>query len=196
MGTVDTVEWACVLCGCHIQSDWVSRRTKLHQILKWAWTFLCRNCLDGSGGCSYGQLVIGSLIRTTCLLMHHILCSFFVKHQINQVIQPPYSPDLLHWDFWFFQKLKSPLKRKKFQTVDEIQENMTGQWMAMGRTVWGPKVPTLNIHTMFLVSCIFFNKSPCFSCYMAGYLLDRPRNTSKHLQLISFATGVNFRWLF
>ena len=28
--------------------------------------------------------------------------------------------------------------------------------------------------TMFLVSCIFFNKCLCFSYYMAGYLLDRP----------------------
>ena len=29
--------------------------------------------------------------------------------------------------------------------------------------------------TMFLVSCIFFNKCLCFSYYMAGHLLDRPR---------------------
>ena len=28
--------------------------------------------------------------------------------------------------------------------------------------------------TMFLVSCIFFNKYLCFSYHMAGYLLDRP----------------------
>ena len=42
-----------------------------------------------------------------------------------------------------FPKLKSPLKGKRFQTVDEIQENTMGQLMAMGRTVWGPKVPTL-----------------------------------------------------
>ena len=42
-----------------------------------------------------------------------------------------------------FPKLKSPLKGKRFQTIDEIQENTTGQLMASGRTVWGPKVPTL-----------------------------------------------------
>ena len=34
-----------------------------------------------------------------------------------------------------FPKLKSPLKGKRFQTIDEIQENMMGQLMAMGITV-------------------------------------------------------------
>ena len=75
--------------------------------------------------------------------MHHILCSFFVKHQIIQVTQPPYSPDLVPCDFWLFPKLKSPLKGKSFQSINETQENMTGQLMETGRTVWGPKVPTL-----------------------------------------------------
>ena len=42
-----------------------------------------------------------------------------------------------------FPKLKSPLKGKRFHTVDEIKENTMGQLMATGRTVWGPKVPTL-----------------------------------------------------
>ena len=47
------------------------------------------------------------------------------------------------WDFRLFPKLKSPFKGKGFQTVNEIQENMMGQLMVIGRTVWGPKVPTL-----------------------------------------------------
>ena len=34
--------------------------------------------------------------------------------------------------------------------------------------------------TMFLVSCIFFNKSLYFSYYMAGYLLDRPHIYAAH----------------
>ena len=46
-------------------------------------------------------------------------------------------------NFWLFPRLKSSLKRKRFQTIDEIQENMTGQLMVIGRTVWGPKVTTL-----------------------------------------------------
>ena len=43
----------------------------------------------------------------------------------------PYSPDLVPCDFWLFSKLKSPLKGKKFQTMNEIQENdkaTDGDW--------------------------------------------------------------------
>ena len=46
-------------------------------------------------------------------------------------------------DFWLFPKLKSPLNVKIFQTIDEVQEHVTGQLLVIGRTVWGPKVPTL-----------------------------------------------------
>ena len=55
----------------------------------------------------------------------------------------PYSPDWAPCDIWLCQKLKSPLKGKRFQPMDEIQENTTGQLMVTGRTVWGPKVPIL-----------------------------------------------------
>ena len=48
-----------------------------------------------------------------------------------------------------------------------------------GRTVWGPKVPTLKgtevSLPMYNVSCIFFSKCLYFSCYMAGSLQDRPQ---------------------
>ena len=34
-------------------------------------------------------------------------------------------------DFWLSPKLKSPLKRKRFQIINEIQENTMGQLMAI-----------------------------------------------------------------
>ena len=99
------------------------------------------------------------------------LQSFLVKLKITQVAQSPYSPDLVPCDFWLFSKLKSPLKGKRFQTVNEIQENMMEQLMMIRRTVWGPKVPTLKETEASLycynVSCIFFNKCLYFSYYMA-----------------------------
>ena len=52
-----------------------------------------------------------------------------------------------------FPKLTSPLKGKRFQTSDEIQENTMGQLMVIGRTVWGPKVPTLK-GTEVSLSCV------------------------------------------
>ena len=68
----------------------------------------------------------------------HPMQSVLVKHQITQVTQSHYKsvgPDLVTCNFWLFPKQKSPLKGKRFQTIDEIQENTTGQLMAIGRTV-------------------------------------------------------------
>ena len=42
-----------------------------------------------------------------------------------------------------FLKRKDHLWGKRFQTFDEIQENMTGWLMAVGKTVSGPQVPAL-----------------------------------------------------
>ena len=105
--------------------------------------------------------------------LQQILQSVLMKHQTTEVTQPQYSPDLLPWDFWLFQKLKSPLKGKRFQTLDEIQENMTGQLMVIDRTVWGPKGPTLKglrCHCpVYNVSCIF-NK--CLFFMWCGWILS------------------------
>ena len=70
----------------------------------------------------------------------------------------PYSPDLVPCEFWLFQKLKLPLKGKRFQIVDEIQENITVQLMVIGRTLWGPKVPTLKVTEASLsyVQCFLY----------------------------------------
>ena len=74
----------------------------------------------------------------------HLVQSFWVKHKITQVSQPAYSPDLAPCDFWLFPfKTKLLLKGKRCQSIDEIQENTMGQLMAIGRSVWGPKVPPL-----------------------------------------------------
>ena len=97
-----------------------------------------------------------------------LLQGFLAKHQITQVAQPPYSPDLVPCNFWLFPKLKSPLKGKRFQTISEIQENTMKQLMAIGRTVWGPKVPTLK-GTAVSLSCV-----QCF------------------LYLVSFSINVSF----
>ena len=100
--------------------------------------------------------------QCACSSITHLLQSFGAKHQITQVTQPHYSPDLAPCDFWLFSKLKSPSKRKRFQTVSEIQENTMGQLMAIGRTVSSQGVYTeggwgfIVLCTMFIVSCVFF----------------------------------------
>ena len=69
--------------------------------------------------------------------------SFWQNIKSPRWLSPRYSPDLGLCNFWLFPQLKSPLKGKRFQTMDEIQENTIRQLMAIGRTVWGPKMSTL-----------------------------------------------------
>ena len=97
--------------------------------------------------------------------MHHVSCRvFLVKHQIIQVTQPPYCPDLATCNFWLFPKLKSPSKGKRFQTIDEIQENTRGSWWWLDTCVWSQGAyfegdcSVIVLCTRFLVSCILFNK--------------------------------------
>ena len=108
----------------------------------------------------------------------YLMQSFLAKHQITQVTQPPYSPDLVPCDFWLVPKPKSLLKGKRFQTINEIRENIAGQLMVMGELcevprylLWGDW-GIIVLCTMLLVSCIFFNNCPYFLYYMARYLLD------------------------
>ena len=46
--------------------------------------------------------------------------SFSMEHQIAQVTHPHYCLYLAPWNFWLVPKLKSPLKEKRFQTINEI----------------------------------------------------------------------------
>ena len=124
-----------------------------------------------------------------------------MKHQITQVTQSLYSPNLVPCDFWLFRKLKSPLKGKKFQTISETQENTTGQLMAIGRTVGGPRMPTLKGTEVSLscVQCFFylciFNKYLYFSYYMAGYLLDRPHLLENNgVSMLNFLNEISILW--
>ena len=67
------------------------------------------------------------------------------------------------------------------QTINEIQENMMGQLMALKKLCELPRClfkgywGVIFLCRVFLVSSIFFSKCLYFSYYMAGYLLDRPR---------------------
>jgi hypothetical protein len=48
----------------------------------------------------------------------------------------PYSPDLAPCDFFLFPRLKSTLKRKRFQDVVEIQLNTTRQLQAIPKQAY------------------------------------------------------------
>jgi len=60
-----------------------------------------------------------------------LIRSYQAKHQTSVVPHPPYSPDLAPADFFLFPKLKSTLKGRRFQTIEEIQENAVRELRAI-----------------------------------------------------------------
>jgi len=53
-----------------------------------------------------------------------LIREFLTKHEMTVVPQPPYTPDLAPADFLLFPQLKSSLKGRRFQTIEEIEENL------------------------------------------------------------------------
>ena len=177
MGVVDAIQWACILCGHHIQNDWVSNKStsnfvfSLHiplwKLLRW----FRRPTVWATGD--------WQLHRNTLARASHLVQSFLVKHQITQVTQPPYSPDLVPCNFCLFPKLKSPLKGRDFRPSLRFRKIQRGSWWRLGELCEVPRAyfegdwGIIGLCTMFLVSCIF-NKILYFSYCISGYLLDRP----------------------
>jgi hypothetical protein len=51
-----------------------------------------------------------------------LIREFLTNQEMTVMPQPPYSPDLAPEDFFLFPNLKSTLKGRRFQTVEEIKE--------------------------------------------------------------------------
>jgi len=66
------------------------------------------------------------------LLIHE----FLTKHETTVFPQPPYSPDLAPVDFFLFPKWKSSLKGRRFQTVEEIEENLIRDLRAVPQNIF------------------------------------------------------------
>ena len=66
-----------------------------------------------------------------------LIRSYLAKYQTPVVPHPPYSPDLAPADFSLFPKLKTTLKGRCFQTIEEIQENATRELRAITKCVPG-----------------------------------------------------------
>ena len=160
MRVVDAVEWACVLCSHHIQNDWAIRTMNLHPIC----FKLEHSSVETIGmiqkAAAMGNLWLAASSRQHTVHASRLLQRFLAKHQITQVTQLHYSSDLTPWNFWIFPKLKLPWKGKRFQTVNEIQENMAGQltvtgelWEVPGCLLWRG----LRHHCpVYNVSCVLY----------------------------------------
>ena len=118
------------------------------------------------------------------LLIPHISCRFDAFWQNFKSLRwfSPATAQIWHpVTSGFSQNLNHLWKERDFRPWMRFRKIQWEQLMEIGRTVWGPKVPTLkgpgaslSYIQCFFVSCIFFNKWFYFSYYMAGYLLYRP----------------------
>ena len=132
--------WMSMCTGWPSHSKWLS------ELEQWICIKFCVK-LEHSSTETIQMIQKATAMGNWWLAVHHdnapARAEFFGKTSITLMTQPPYSPDLVPWDFWHFPKLKSPLKGKRFQIIDKIPENIKGQLRVIRRTVWGPKVLTL-----------------------------------------------------
>ena len=56
---------------------------------------------------------------------------FLAKNKIVIMPQPPYSPDLGPAYFFLFPNLKTPMKGKRFATIEEIKEKSKEELLAI-----------------------------------------------------------------
>ena len=128
-GAIDAIEWACVLCGHHIQNDWVEQQICIQFSDKIAHSSAETIWMTQKAAAMGNWWLAASPRQCACsgIMARTEICG---ESQITQVTQIQYSTDLVPCDIWLFPKLKSLLKGKRFQTIDKIQENMTGLMMA------------------------------------------------------------------
>ena len=109
---------------------------------------------------SYGQLVIGSLIMTLCLLVHHVSCRAFWQSLKSPRWLSPTTVQIWHFTTsGFSQNQKYLFKGRNFRPSMRFRKIWQGIWWLfkkrisqsvlnsrrdIGRTVWGPKVDILN----------------------------------------------------
>ena len=90
----------------------------------------------------------------------HLAQRFLVKHQITQVTQSPYSPDLAPWDFLLFPKLMSLLEGRDIRPSMRFRKIWQSSWWWLGERhevarclLWrGQKLHC----PMYNVSCILY----------------------------------------
>ena len=143
-------------------------------------------------GHSYGQLVIGSFITTTQPLLYHVLCRVFGEISNHLEDSAPLQPRFGTLRLLAFPRTYTAFEKEEISdhqwgsgkyngALDGDWENCVRSQGAYFERDWGVIV----LCTVFLVSCMFFNKCLYFSYFMAGYLMDRPCNIKVHF--VSYA---------
>ena len=138
------------------------------------------------------QLVMGHFITTTQLLPYYMLCRIFWWNTLSpRWLSPPTAQIWCPVTSSFYQNWNHLWKGRSFRPSMRFRKIQWGQLIAIGKTVWGPRVPILKGTEVSLsyVQCFLYLisssiKYVCFPYYMAGYLLDIPQKCGLYYQLI------------
>ena len=157
---------------CTVQlshSKWVSRETNLHQFCVKLELSSAETIWKCQKAQVRGKWWLAASLEQCAQSYIMFLAEIFSETSNHPGDSASLSLDLVSCGFWLFPKLKSPLKRKRFQTVNEIQENTMRQLMAIGKTVWGPKMLTLKGTKMSLsyVQCFLYIASSSVNVYFS-----------------------------
>ena len=140
MGAVDAVEWACALCGRHIQNDWVEQRicTKFciklkHSSAETIWMI--------QKAAAMGNSWLAASSQQCLLIASHAGCfGKTTNHPVDSA-----SPTALigALQLLAFPKTEITFEREEISDHWWDSGKYDGELMAIGRTVWGPKMPSL-----------------------------------------------------
>ena len=169
------IEWACVLCGCHMQNDWVSRATicikfciKLeHSSVEAETIWMIQSATamrswwlatsSWQGACS-------------CILAH---ASFWQNIKSPRWLRPPIA-QIWHPETSGFSQNQNHLRKGgDFRPSMKFRKIQRGSWWQLGELCEVPRCLLwrgLRCHCpMYNVSCIFFEKCLYFS-YYSGWI--------------------------
>ena len=180
MGVVGIVEWACVLWGCHIQNDWVEQQIHMKFCIKFEHSSMetIRMIQKPTAMGNWWLAASSQQCAHSCIMCYE---GFFSKTSNYPGDPAPLQPRFGTLWLLVFLQIKITFEREEIshcqwdwgkydRATDGDWENCVRSQGAYFEGDWGITV----LCTMFLVSCIFFNKCLYFSYYMARYFLDRP----------------------
>ena len=175
---VGTIKWACVLCGHHIQNEQVGQQICIKFCIKLE--LPCEEILGWFRKPQPWAAGDWQLHHKTCPLMHQVSCRVFWQTSSHLGDSASLQPRFGALWLLAFPKAQITFEREKIsdcrwnwgkynRATDGDWENCVRSQGAYYEEDWS----VIFLCTVFLVSCIFFNKCLYFSYYMSGYLLDR-----------------------
>ena len=190
MEAIDAIEWACVLCGHHIQNDWVEQGIciKFCIKLKHASTEIIQMIQKATAMGNWWLAASSWQNVCSCIMSH---ADFFGKPSNHPVAQPTVAQIWHPVTSCFSQDSNHLWKGRDFRSL-RFRKIWRCRWWWLGELCEVPRCllwsnwGIIFLCTMFLVSCIFFNKCLYFSYYMAGYLLDRPHMAIPGITFLKF----------